>query len=75
MTPDQRFQVLLWALGIVGAIMSGLVLMALRALWSLASTLQEDRDATRANTQAVDRLTSRVDRLELAPQTPRRGRS
>jgi hypothetical protein len=67
-TPDQRFQIILWALGIVGAIVSGMVLMALRALWSLASTLQEDRDATRANTQAVDRLTSRVDRLEVAPR-------
>lgn len=64
MTPDQRLQLTLAAISILGAIFTLLLGMGLRALWKLAQTLQEDRDATRANTAAIDRLTLRVDRLD-----------
>jgi hypothetical protein len=64
MTADQRLQITLAVIAAVGAVLVLLLGMGLRALWSLAQTLQEDRDATRANTVAIDKLTARVDLLD-----------
>lgn len=77
MTPDERFQIILWALGVVGAVISALIIMGIRAVWGLSATLQEDRDATKANTTAIvdlktsmTALSGRVD--NLAARTGRR---
>jgi hypothetical protein len=64
MTADQRLQLALAVIAAVGAVLVLLLGMGLRALWSLAQTLQEDRDATRANTVAIDKLTARVDLID-----------
>lgn len=59
-----ELQLALAGLGIVGAMMVGLLLAGLRGLWRLAQILQEDRDATQANTAAIKQLTVRVDRID-----------
>jgi hypothetical protein len=75
MSPDQRVQLLATLISVFGAVSIALAGWAVRALWKLSSTLQEDRDATRANTSALDRLTvqvlglaERVARLEGPPR-------
>jgi sensor domain CHASE-containing protein len=67
MTADQQFTLTLMAIGLL----AGLMAWGLRILWSLSATLQQERDATRANTKAVEKLTDsmgglseRVARLE-----------
>jgi hypothetical protein len=75
MTPDQRVELLATLISVFGAVAIALSGWAIRALWKLSSTLQEDRDATRANTKALDRLSTqvgglaeRVARLEGPPR-------
>jgi hypothetical protein len=57
-------QLVVAAFGLAGALVTALLLLGLRAMWRLAEILQEDRDATRANTAAIVALTGRVDRLD-----------
>ena len=75
MTADQRFYIILTALGMLGAL---LVFMA-RLLWSLASTLTADRMATKENTKAIEKLTKATEdntreinqlKLEMAKRAP-----
>jgi len=74
MTPDQRFQVLLWALGVVAALAG----FGIRVMWRIASAIQrnqdavdglsqavtEDRKATQENTRAISVLSERITRVE-----------
>jgi len=74
MTPDQRFQVLLWALGVVAALAG----FGIRVMWRIASAIQrnqdavdglsqavtEDRKATQENTRAIGILSERIARVE-----------
>jgi len=58
-TADQRLTLILAGIGLL----SGLMAWGLRILWLLSASIQEDKDATRANTSAVDRLTDRMGTL------------
>jgi len=53
MSADQRFLVLLTALGLLGGLMAWMT----RLLWELATVLATDRAATAENTRAIKQLT------------------
>jgi hypothetical protein len=57
---------------LAAAVVSVLLGLGLRALWRLAEILQEDRDATRANTVALEKLTRRVDAMDARATGRRR---
>jgi hypothetical protein len=75
MTADQRFQVIMWALGVVAALAG----VGVRGLWKLAAAVQrnqdtmgqlsvaigEDKAATQANTRAIGALSERMARVEV----------
>lgn len=48
---------------VFGTAILALTGFGIRVLWRLASSLQHDRDATQANTRAVDRLTTQIGAL------------
>lgn len=59
MTADQKFGLILTVLALLG----GLFAWGMRILWHAATLLQADRDATQANTRAIDKLTGAVENL------------
>jgi len=74
MTPDQRFQFLMWGLGVL-ACLAG---FGIRVMWRIAAAIQrnqdavdglsqavtEDRKATQENTRAISVLSERITRVE-----------
>lgn len=57
-------------LSFIGAFLAALLILALRALWSLATQLASLRSATEGNTRAITDLSRRVDLIDR--RRPRR---